>query len=198
MDYKKIIWEALFDSIDLKYEFFRDDRLTDKIIEVIKEIANCFNQGNKILIAGNGGSAAECEHMAGEFVSKFLKQRKALPAIALSSNASIMTSVANDFDFQYVFRRGLEAFYEEGDLFICFTTSGNSRNVIQALKYCQERNIRSICFNGGSGGVITKKNLADFEITVPSYNTARIQEIHLFLIHLICYIIESEMTECKL
>jgi D-sedoheptulose 7-phosphate isomerase len=141
------------------------------------------------LIAGNGGSAADAQHFAGEIVGRFKKERKGYPAIALTTDASIITSWANDYDFNTIFSRQIEALGKEGDVFLGISTSGNSKNIIEAVKKAKEMGIFCICLLGKDGGEL--KNLTDLSIIIPSDNTPRIQECHIMIIHIICEELEK-------
>lgn len=152
----------------------------DKLSDVLRQ---ALGQGRKILIFGNGGSAAEAQHLAAELVNKFLKIRPALKAIALSTDTSILTSVANDSSFDRVFSRQIEALGEQGDIVIALSTSGRSPNIIEALKTAKQKGLLTVALTGESGGVLVP--LADYLIAVPSRSTPRIQEVHLFLLHLL-------------
>jgi len=149
-------------------------------------------KGNKILLFGNGGSAAQAEHIAGELVGKFYKVRKALPAIALTTSSAIITAAANDTNFDKIFSRQMEALGEKGDVAIGLSTSGNSKNVVEGIKKAKEMGIYTAAFTGRTGGIL--KDLVDVCIKVPSEDTPRIQEMHLLLGHLLCEIIEEACT----
>ena len=147
--------------------------------------------GHKILICGNGGSAADAQHFACELVSKYKKNRKSINAICLNSNTSILTSIANDFDYKYVFSRQLESSISKKDILFAISTSGNSSNIIEALKYTKKNNIFSFLLSGLDGG--KAKKYADSSILVPSKVTSTIQEVHLTIEHSICEIIENNI-----
>jgi len=162
-------------------------------IEKIAKIAsNAIKAGNKLLIAGNGGSAADSQHFAGELVCKFLKDRKGLPAISLNSNTSVLTAWSNDVSYDSVFSRQIEALGRKGDIFFGITTSGSSKNIVEAFRKCREMGITTILLEGNRKGEAEK--LADFAIKVNLEDTPRIQECHIFIIHSICEIIENKVT----
>ena len=146
-------------------------------------------KGNKILICGNGGSAADAQHIAAELTGRYKKNRIALPAIALSVDTSALTAIGNDFGFETVFSRQLEALAKEGDLLIAISTSGNSENVINALKKAKELNCRSISLSGKGGGRMNQ--ISDVNIVVPSNDTPRIQEMHILIGHIICQSVDN-------
>jgi len=158
------------------------DVLTDKLIHTL-------SSDHKILIAGNGGSAADSQHFAAELVVKFTTLRKALNVEALTTDTSIITAIANDFSFDYVFARQIEAKGKEGDIFIGISTSGNSENIIEAFKIAKEKSIYTILIGGKDGGIA--KQYADLSLIVPSNTTSFIQEAHESLFHWICYIIDE-------
>src|SRR5262249_1426429 len=152
-------------------------------------IGDCFRTGNKLLVCGNGGSAADASHFATELVVRFMKDRRALPAICLASDSGILTAGGNDYGFDKIFARQVEAFGQPGDVLICFTTSGNSQNVLLALEEAKARKLKIITFLGRDGG--SAKGMGDIDLLVKHDSTARIQEAHQLLIHVLCEIIEA-------
>src|SRR5215468_3778987 len=151
-------------------------------------IDQCLRAGNKLLVCGNGGSAADASHFATELVVRFARDRRALPAICLTSDSGILTAAGNDYGFDEVFARQVAAFGVPGDVLICLTTSGTSRNVIRALEQAKARKLKTIAFLGRDGGSST--GIADIDLLVKSDSTARIQEAHQVLLHVLCEIIE--------
>lgn len=160
------------------------------ILSVADLIADSFRAGGKLLLCGNGGSAADCQHMAAEFTSRLSADfvRPGLPAIALTTDTSFLTAYANDFDFDGAFARQVQAVGIPGDVLLGISTSGNSKNVVQAIETAQRRKLRIVALTGGSGGRL--KELADVAICVPSDNTQYIQEAHLAIEHIICHLVE--------
>jgi len=156
-------------------------------------IGECFRTGNKLLMCGNGGSAADASHFATELVVRFTKDRRALPAICLASDSGILTACGNDYGFDKIFARQVAAFGQAGDVLICFTTSGNSKNVLHALEEAKARKLKTIAFLGRDGGSTT--GIADVDLLVKDDSTARIQEGHQLLIHVLCEIIEAQIKE---
>lgn len=148
-------------------------------------------KGRKILICGNGGSAADSQHMAAEFVGRFVKERQSLPALALTVDTSLLTAVGNDYGFDCVFSRQVEGLGQEGDVLIAISTSGNSANVVKAVKTAKEKGIYVIALTGENGGILAKES--DLCLAVPSQVTARIQEMHIMIIHMICEIAEADI-----
>ncbi len=152
-------------------------------------IRTCIAQGGKILLCGNGGSAADSQHIAAEIVGRFKKERKGLPAIALTTDTSILTSVGNDYGYDYIFARQIEALCRPEDLLIGLTTSGNSANVVRAIEAANAMGATTVGMTGGTGGKLNQ--LCQYNIVVPSAVTARIQEAHIFIGHCLCEILES-------
>lgn len=166
--------------------------LADDILLVIREIISCFRSGNKVIIFGNGGSAADAQHMAAEFIGRFQLERKTLPAIAITTDTSILTSLSNDYSFEIVFSRQCEALVRKGDVAIGISTSGKSKNVWRGLEIAKERGAKTVALLGSKGGDI--KAIADASIIVDSNSTARIQEVHRTVIHVICELVERDMA----
>ena len=156
-------------------------------------IEQCLRSGNKLLVCGNGGSATDASHFATEFVVRFTKDRRALPALCLASDVGILTAAGNDYGFDEVFARQVAAFGVSGDVLICLTTSGNSRNVVRALQEAKARQMKTIAFLGRDGG--STIGIADLDILVKNDSTARVQEAHQLLLHLLCEIIESRLDK---
>ena len=167
--------------------------LSEKIEESINEIIKCFKRGNKIIVFGNGGSAADAQHIVAEFIGRFQKERKSLPAISLTTDSSIITSLANDYSYDIVFSRQCESLVSKGDVVIGISTSGKSKNVEEGIKAAKKKGAITIGLLGGNGGII--KNTVDISIVVPSTNTARIQEVHRVIYHIICDVVENKSTK---
>jgi D-sedoheptulose 7-phosphate isomerase len=166
------------------------EALFPQISEVGILLQNCIKSGGKILICGNGGSAADSQHIAAEIVGRFKKERKGLPAIALTTDTSILTSVGNDYGYDYIFARQVEALCTPKDVLIGITTSGNSANVVRAIEAANEVGASTIGLTGGTGGKLNA--LCEYNIIVPANVTARIQEAHIFIGHCLCEILESD------
>ena len=156
---------------------------------IVTAITEAIKDGNKIVVFGNGGSAADSQHMAAEFVGRFQKERRAMPAIALSTNTSILTALSNDYGYDSSFARQIEALGQKGDIAIAISTSGEARNVIEAVKAAKRKGMIAAGLTGKDGGELAK--IVDISIVVPSQNTARIQESHITLIHIICELVEK-------
>ena len=169
------------------------DEFKEKIYDIIAIsgiVSNSLKNGNKILICGNGGSAAESQHFAAELVGRFERERKAVPAIALSTDTSIITAMANDYSFEDIFARQVDALGNKGDVLFGFTTSGNSKNIIKAFQLAKDKGIITIAITGKGGKIL---DISDFIFRVNSSSTARIQEIHLLFIHILCNLLEKEL-----
>lgn len=162
--------------------------LSDQVKKASDAIIRAFNKKNKVLLCGNGGSAADSQHIAAEFVSRFKLERRGLPAIALSTDTSILTAIGNDYSINRIFSRQVEALAQPGDIVVGLSTSGKSPNVLEALKKARETGCLTIGFLGGNGGTI--KDFADIPLVVPISDTPRIQECHILLGHIICDIVE--------
>ena len=166
---------------------------TAEIEDAVSIIINAFKSGHKILLCGNGGSAADCQHMAAEFVGKFKKERKALPAMALSTDTSVITALTNDCGGDVIFSRQVEAHGRKGDVLIAISTSGSSPNILNAIKTAKALGMKILGLTGEKGEKMNK--LCDICITVPSSNTPRIQEAHITVEHIICGLVEKEMFQ---
>jgi len=186
------IKSVIKESIRCKNDFLSEAQNIQKVSEKIIE---CFKKGNKVLIFGNGGSAADAQHIAGELVGRFKLERKALPAIALTTDTSILTAWSNDYDFSSVFERQVEALAKTGDILFGISTSGNSKNVIKALEKGKEIGTINLSLTGGDGGKI--KKASDININSVSKNTPRIQECHMLAYHIICELVEKGMEKIK-
>jgi len=159
------------------------------ILPVIEAIINCLTRGNKIVLFGNGGSAADAQHMAAEFIGRYLIERKSIPAIALTTDSSILTAIGNDYGFNSVFSRQCESLVKNGDVVIAISTSGKSENIIQGIKTAKKNGAIIIALTGGNGGKL--KSITDHIIIIPSRKTPRIQEGHRIVIHTICELTEK-------
>ena len=167
----------------------KSKKLADKIMDVATVIIECFNNGNKVIVFGNGGSAADSQHLAAEFVGRYKIERKSLPCIALTTDTSIITALGNDYGFDYVFARQCESIVKRGDIVIAISTSGKSPNVINGISTSKERGALIIGLTGGMGGNLSK--LSDITLRIPSKSTPRIQEVHRIIMHIICAIVDE-------
>jgi D-sedoheptulose 7-phosphate isomerase len=169
--------------------------LDSQVAKAADLIEQCLRAGNKLLVCGNGGSAADASHFATEFVVRFVKDRPAYPAICLAGDGGLLTAAGNDYGFDEIFARQVAAFGLAGDLLICLTTSGKSRNVERALQEAKTRQLKTIAFLGRDGG--STLGVADVDILVRSNTTARIQEAHQLLLHVLCEVVEARLTQQK-
>ncbi|AJF06882.1 D-sedoheptulose-7-phosphate isomerase [Geoalkalibacter subterraneus] len=165
--------------------------LTSDLAECARRLCACLQSGGKVLVMGNGGSAADAQHLAAELVGRFLKNRAALPAIALTTDTSILTAVGNDFGFEQIFSRQIEALANPGDIVIGISTSGQSPNVLHAMKSASQRGCSTIAFSGRDGGELVRQ--ADLTLNVAIAETPHIQEAHLTFIHILCDLVETEL-----
>lgn len=168
-----------------------DKVLLNQVAECAETIVDAIRKGGKVLIAGNGGSAADAQHIAGEFVSRFHYDRPGLAAIALTTDTSILTAIGNDYGYERLFSRQVQALGREGDIFIGISTSGNSANVIAAFEEAKQLNLKTIGFTGLSGGKMA--NMCDITLRMPSSETPKIQEGHIAIGHIICGLVEAAM-----
>ncbi len=187
MDAKEKISKHLQDSIRVHEALLASH--VESIAQVAKRIVDCLKAGNKLLFFGNGGSASDSQHLAAEFVGRYEKERVALPAIALTTDTSILTAVGNDYGFDRIFERQVAALGKKGDLAFAISTSGNSPNVIFGVEKCKALGIQTIGFLGRSGGKL--KSLVDFPIVIPSEKTSRIQESHIMIGHILCELVDE-------
>lgn len=169
------------------------ERLSPTLERIAADLYECFQRGNKLLACGNGGSASDAEHLVGELVGRYRAERRALPAMALAGGMATITAVANDYGYETVFSRQVEAVATPGDLLFAISTSGNSRNVIAAAKAARERSCRVVAFTGSSGGELAHD--ADVLVAAPSGVTARIQEVHILCIHAICEALDQKLLK---
>lgn len=184
------IKELIQSSIDVKQQVLQNEELIKTIEIVIEKIVAAFKNGNRVYFCGNGGSAADAQHLAAEFSGRFYLNRKALPAEALHCNTSYLTAVANDYSFDDIYARLVDGIGEKGDVLIGLSTSGNSKNIIRAFETAKEKGIITVGFTGTTGG--TMKSLCDHIINVPSSDTPRIQESHILIGHIICQLVEEK------
>jgi D-sedoheptulose 7-phosphate isomerase len=186
---KQTISSIIQASINTKEAILKDEAMLNSIHTSVEVITNAFKNGNKILFCGNGGSAADAQHLAAEFSGRFYKDRVALPAEALHVNTSYLTAVANDYSFDVVYARMINGIGNAGDVLIGISTSGNSTNIINAITTATEKGMTTIGFTGQTGGKM--KDICDILINVPSTDTPRIQESHILLGHIICQLVEE-------
>jgi D-sedoheptulose 7-phosphate isomerase len=187
-----VIQEKIQETIDNLSKLLRDEECLKTISESAKLIVDAIKTGHKLLICGNGGSAADAQHIAGEFLCKFYKDRNPMPAVALSTDTSVLTSISNDYSYDEVFSRQVRGLGKKGDVLIGISTSGNSKNVLSAFSAAKTQGIKTIFLTGEVKKEIA--NISDLVITTPSTDTPRIQEMHLLIEHLICEIVETDVN----
>ena len=178
------------ESILVKNEILEDSKIKNTVNKSVDIIIEALKRGNKLYFCGNGGSAADAQHLAAEFTGRFYLDRQALPAEALHCNTSYMTAVANDYSYEDVYSRMIEGVSKPGDVLIGLSTSGNSKNIIKALKVAKLNKLHTISFTGLNGGLM--KNHSDYLLDIPSENTPRIQECHILIGHIICQLVEKQ------
>ena len=185
------IKDILLESIQVKEEILRNQ--IDSIAQIAELMIDCLKKDGKVIVFGNGGSASDSQHIAAELVGRFKKDRSALAGIALTTNTAILTSLANDYGYDVVFSRQVEALGKKNDVVLGISTSGKAKNVALGIKQAKKMGIKTVALSGGDGGDIVK--LADVSLVVPSKITARIQEAHITIAHIICEMIEQELCQ---
>lgn len=188
---KQYIKNQIKSSYKTKQKIYENELLLDILVDVATQCVDVYKKGKKTMLAGNGGSAADAQHIAAELVGRYGFNRPSLPSLALTTDTSCLTAIGNDYGYDQVFSRQLEGMGQEGDLFIGISTSGNSLNIINAFKSAKEKNITTVALTGRDGGEMAK--MADVAIVIPSNDTPRIQESHILVGHILCDIIEKEM-----
>ncbi|HEV8284119.1 MAG TPA: D-sedoheptulose 7-phosphate isomerase [Chitinophagaceae bacterium] len=178
-------------SIEVKQEVLKNEQLISTIEKIVDVIINAFQNGKHVYFCGNGGSAADAQHLAAEFSGRFYTDRKALPAEALHCNTSYLTAVANDYSYDVVYSRIIDGIGQEGDVLVGLSTSGNSANIVKAFEKAREKNIITVGLTGSSGGKM--KLYSDYLINIPSSDTPRIQESHIMSGHIICQLVEERL-----
>ncbi|MGN6618872.1 MAG: D-sedoheptulose-7-phosphate isomerase [Ilyomonas sp.] len=188
---KDRISNVIAESIQVKQQLLNDEAMQQKIEDAVNVITDAFNNGKKVFFCGNGGSAADAQHLAAEFSGRFYKNRKALPSEALHCNTSYLTAVANDYSYDVIYSRLVDGLMVEGDVLIGLSTSGNSSNILTAFETAKEKGVITMGFTGVTGGKM--KELSDYLFNVPSNVTPRIQESHIMIGHIICELVEEKI-----
>lgn len=186
---EEIIRKRIEETETVKRQFLQEG--LSRLTSIIKLIADALENGNKLLLFGNGGSAAQAQHLAAEFVNRFSMDRPPLPAMALSTDTSILTSIGNDYSFSEIFSKQIVALGREGDVAIGISTSGNSANVIRAIEVAKEMGLETVALTGNDGGDLAK--VANHSLIVPSSNTPCIQEVHMAVVHILCEMVEAQI-----
>lgn len=188
---KEKIQSIIKDSIETKQEVLKNELLIDTIGKIVDEIVKAFKNGNRVYFCGNGGSAADAQHLAAEFSGRFYIDRKALPAEALHCNTSYITAVANDYSYDAIYSRIIDGIGQAGDVLIGLSTSGNSGNIIKAFETAKSKKMITVGFTGATGGQM--KVVSDYLINIPSTDTPRIQESHIMAGHIVCQLVEEKI-----
>lgn len=186
-----MIGEIIKKSIEVKQSILNDIELQNTILKSVDVISESFRLGNRVMFCGNGGSAADAQHLAAELSGRFYKDRKALPADALHCNSSYLTAVANDYNYDSIYSRLVDGTMKKGDILIGISTSGNSRNIVSAFEVANKKNIITIGLTGKDGGLIGQ--LSDYLLNMPSDDTPRVQESHILIGHIICELVELKL-----
>ena len=185
------IKEIISRSIEVKEQILNNEQLLFAVQKAVDVVTAAFRNGNKVLFCGNGGSAADAQHLAAEFSGRFYKDRPALPSEALHCNTSYLTAVANDYSYDVIYARIIEGTGNKGDVLVGLSTSGNSGNIVRAFEAAKNKEMSTIGFTGASGGLL--KEASDILLNVPSFDTPRIQESHILLGHIICQLAEENL-----
>ena len=188
---KQYIYDQIADSAATKQAILESEPLLDMIVTVAKECVAVYRNGKKTMLAGNGGSAADAQHIAAELVGRYGFDRPSIPSLALTTDTSNLTAIGNDYGYDKVFSRQVEGMSQAGDLFIGISTSGNSQNIVNAFESAKQRGVITVALVGRDGGKMAA--MADFAIIIPSNSTPRIQESHILIGHILCDIIEKEL-----
>jgi len=186
---ENIVLKRFKESSEVKTRFLKEN--LPKLLDVVKLISHAFEAGNKLFFFGNGGSAADAQHLAAEFVNRYIMDRPPLPAIALTTDSSVLTSISNDFTFTEIFAKQLRALGKEGDVAVGISTSGHSANVVKAFEVAREMGIKTVALAGNEGGGVAK--MADISLVVSSTSTPRIQEAHILIGHVLCELVEHQL-----
>jgi D-sedoheptulose 7-phosphate isomerase len=187
---KNIVEKTLKESLKAMERFFSKKNIA-LVAEAAELIASVFKDGGKLMIVGNGGSAADAQHLAAEFVNRFEIERPPLPAMALTTDSSVLTSIGNDYDFNLIFSKQIKAIGAEGDVLLAISTSGGSANVIKAVEAARKMNIKTISLTGGGGGKVAEKS--ELSLNVSYGSTARIQEVHILVCHMLCELVDKTL-----
>lgn len=190
---KNIMKQRINESIEVKHELLENKKLLNVLENLTVEIVNAIKEGHKLVLCGNGGSASDALHFAGEIVGRFVKERAAWPAVVLNADVATMTAIGNDYGYDDVFARQAQGHCQEGDILIGISTSGNSENVLKAVEMAKSKGTKTAALLGKDGGKIAE--VVDYPLVVPCNITARVQEAHILLIHIICELVEEELSD---
>lgn len=192
---KKTLMDSITEAQNNLKVFSESTELHSQFEKAVEAIIQCYKNGGGVFVAGNGGSAADAQHFVAELVVKLNKDRDPLKAFALTVDTSIITAAGNDYSYEHIFSRQVEALMNKNDIFIGITTSGNSPNILKCFDMCRKIGATSILFSGKDGGVAVKEKKSDINLIAPGPNTARIQEVHEIIYHTICYCVEKALTD---
>jgi len=192
MDNRQIIKDIAEDSARVKKRFFSDERNIDAVSSAAKTLIECSRRGAKIIVFGNGGSAADSQHFAAELMIRFEKERKGIAAIALTTDSSILTAAANDYSFEDIFSRQIDSIANASDVVVAISTSGTSKNVLKAVKNAKNKGLQVIALSGSAGGELIKES--DISILVSEKSTARVQEVHIVILHILSKLVEESVV----
>lgn len=195
MNTKSLLTEALDEALVNIQKYKSDTALLEKFDQITEMLVECFKKGGTLFVAGNGGSAADAQHLVAELVVKLNKDRDPIRAVALTVDTSILTAAGNDYSYDDIFSRQVEALACAGDVFLGITTSGNSPNILKSFVMAKKNGAKSILLSGKDGGKAVKENMADINYVVPGPNTARIQECHAIFYHTLCYAVEKKLVD---
>jgi D-sedoheptulose 7-phosphate isomerase len=195
MDYKAYIQETFTGAADNFKNLAQSQELMQTLAAAAEMMVESYKKGGKLYIAGNGGSAADAQHIAAELVAKLSKDRTSIPAFALTVDTSLITAIGNDYGYDFIFHRQVQGLMKPGDVFLAITTSGNSPNILKALQACREAGGKSILLTGKDGGKAKAEKMADYFLVAPGPQTAQIQEAHMAIYHCFCFMIEKGLVE---
>lgn len=195
MDHQKYILDSFTQSAQNAQALAKSDEVIQQVAKAAEVIVKSYQNGGRLYIAGNGGSAADAQHIAAELVAKLDKDRTSLPAFALTVDSSLITAIGNDYGYDYAFHRQVMGLVKPQDVFLAITTSGNSPNIMKALQACKQVGGTSILLTGKKGGKAKAENLADHYVIAPGDHTANIQEAHIMIYHTLCFLIEKSLVE---
>lgn len=195
MDYSAFVKNSFLESYETFKNLAENKEVQSQVVKAAELIIQSYKNKGTLFIAGNGGSAADAQHIAAEMVGKLAKDRTPLPAYAMTVDTSLLTAVGNDYGYNEIFSRQVEGLMKPQDIFLGITTSGNSENLLRAFRMCKEKGVKSILLSGKEGGEAKKQNLADVVILAPGAHTARIQECHIAIYHTLCFLTENALVE---
>lgn len=195
MNYKSYIQESFQMALENTTKLAQDAELNSALAQVADLVVESYKKGGKVFIAGNGGSAADAQHIAAELVAKLAQDRTSIPSFAMTTDTSLLTAIGNDYGYDFIFHRQVMGLMKPNDVLLAITTSGNSPNILKALEACKHVGAKSVLLTGKDGGKAKAGNMADFYLIPPGKNTANIQEAHMVIYHTLCFMIEKGLVE---